>query len=151
MQYLYNINNYVASEILGNRLPFESFWGETPDMSMIRSKFWEPVYYRTWMDKTCKVIMHPGRFMRFAWNIGDYITFKVPYCNKNLHKRNVFFHKSVVVPRYQTATGYSSALAPKSDAYFPVVQVEGGLIGIQWDNKRCKIRWVILTNLTYAR
>ena len=37
-------------------------------------------------------------------------------------------HRGVIVPRSLTATGYSSALAPKSDAYLPDVKVEGGAI-----------------------
>ena len=32
MEYLYNINNYVDRESLGNKLPFEAFWRETPDI-----------------------------------------------------------------------------------------------------------------------
>ena len=65
--------------------------------------------------------------MGFAWNIGDSITFKVLHCNEIPHKRNVFVHRDVVAPRSQTATGYNSTLAPKSDAYLSVVQVEGGV------------------------
>ena len=65
--------------------------------------------------------------MGFAWNIGDSITFKVLHCNENPHKRNVFVHRGVIVPHFWTATGYNYTLAPKSDAYLPVVQVEGGV------------------------
>ena len=48
-----------------------------PDISMIRFKLWEPVYYRNCTNKAGNFIMHPGRFMGFAWNIGDPMTFKV--------------------------------------------------------------------------
>ena len=51
MEYLFDIDNYVSWASLGNRLPFEAFWRETPDISMILFKFWEPVYYRNWTDK----------------------------------------------------------------------------------------------------
>ena len=107
---------------------------------MIWFKFWELVYYRNWMDKASKVLMHPRRFMGFAWDICDSMTFKVLQYNANPHKRNVSIHRGVAVPHYQTATGYKSTLAPNSNAYLPVVQVEGGLVGLQWDNRRCKIR-----------
>ena len=53
------------------------------------------------------------------------MTFKVLQCNENLHKRNVVVHRGVVFLRSQTATGYNSSLANKSDAYFKFVQVEG--------------------------
>ena len=49
------------------------------------------------------------------------------HCNKNLHKRNVFFHRGVVIPHSQTATEYNSTLEPKIEAYLPVVQVEVGV------------------------
>ena len=58
MEYLFSINNYVARASLGNRFSFESFWGETPDISMIRFKFCEPVYYRNWNETAGKVRMH---------------------------------------------------------------------------------------------
>ena len=65
--------------------------------------------------------MHPGRFVGFAFNVGDPITFKVLQCNEDPHKRNIVFHRGVVVPRSPTEIGYNSALAPKSDAYLPIV------------------------------
>ena len=68
--------------------------------------------------------MHTDRFMGFACNIGDSMTFQVLQCNEDPHKRKVVFHRGVIVLHYLTATGYNSALAPNSDAYLPVVQVE---------------------------
>ena len=70
--------------------------------------------------------MHPGMFMGFSWNIGDPMTLEVLQCNEDPHKQNVVFHRDGVVLRSPTAAGYNYALAPKSDAYFPVVQVEDG-------------------------
>ena len=32
MEYLFSLNNYVARASLGNRLPYEAFGGETPDI-----------------------------------------------------------------------------------------------------------------------
>ena len=46
-------------------------------------------------------------------------------CNDNLHKRNIIFLRGVVILRSPTEIGYSYDLAPNSDPYFPVVQVEG--------------------------
>ena len=77
MEYLCRLNNYVSRAILGNRLPYESFWGETPNISMTKFKFLEPVYYRNWTETSGKVLMHPGRFMGFAWDVGEPMTFKV--------------------------------------------------------------------------
>ena len=105
MEYLCSLINHVARVSLGNRLPFEAFWGETLDISMIRFKFWEPVYYQNWTDKAGKVLMHPGRFVGFSCIIGDHMTLKVLQCNEYLRKRNIVLHRCVVVPRSPTATG----------------------------------------------
>ena len=119
MEYLWYIKNYFSQASLGNRLLFESFWGETPDISMIRFKFWEPVYYQNWTDKSGKVIMHPGRFVGFAWNVSNPMTFKVLQFNEDQYKRNIVVHRGVFVPRSLTEIWYNSALAHKSDAYLP--------------------------------
>ena len=77
MEYLCDINNCVAWARLVKRLPFEMFLRETPDVSMITFTLWEPVYYRNCTDKAGKVILHPGKFMGFTWEIGEPMTFKV--------------------------------------------------------------------------
>ena len=58
---------------------------------MIRFNFWEPVYYQNWTDKAGKIIMHTGRFVGFAWIIGDPMTFKVLQCNEDLRRRDIFY------------------------------------------------------------
>ena len=39
MEYLCDVNNYVARDRLNNRMPYEAFWGEKPDKSIICFKF----------------------------------------------------------------------------------------------------------------
>ena len=94
---------------------------------MIRFKFWEPVYYRNWTETANKVLMHPRRFMGFAWDVGDPMTFKVLQCHANPHQRAQVLRRGAVVPRSLDAAGYNSALQSKSDHYFPVVRPEGGI------------------------
>ena len=55
------------------------------------------------------------------------MTFKVLQCSEDTHKQNIVVHRGVFVPCYLIAIGYNSDLASKSDAYFPDVQVEGGV------------------------
>ena len=129
MEYLCSVNNYVDRARLGNRFPYEAFWGETPDISMIWFKFWEPVYYWNWTETASKVFMHPGRFMGFAWSTGDPMTFKVLQCHANPKRRSRVLHRGTVVPRALDVVGYNSALQPKSDAYFPVVKPDDGISG----------------------
>ena len=79
------------------------------------------MYYRNWTDKAGKLLMRPGNFMGFDWNIGDPMTFKLIHCNAYAHKRNVVVLRGVVILSSLTETGNNSALVPKSDTYFPVV------------------------------
>ena len=39
-EYICDVNKYVAWDSLDNSLPYEVFWGETPDISIICFKFW---------------------------------------------------------------------------------------------------------------
>ena len=119
MEYLCGLNDHIAWARLGNRLSFEAFWGETPDILMIRLKILKPVYYRNWTDKVGKVLMNPGRFVGFAWNVSNPMTFKVLQFNEDQYKRNIVVHRGVFVPRSLTEIWYNSALAHKSDAYLP--------------------------------
>ena len=70
--------------------------------------------------------MHPSRFVRFACNVGDSITFKVLQCNIDPHKRNLEVHRCVVVLCNSAVIWYNSAIGPNSDAYFPEVHLKGG-------------------------
>ena len=69
INYLCDINNYVAQASLNNRLLYEAFCGGMLDISMISFKFWELVYFRNCANKVGKVLMHPRRFMGFSWNV----------------------------------------------------------------------------------
>ena len=89
---------------------------------MIRFKFWEPVYYRNWTETAGKVLIHPGRFVGLAWDIGDPMTFKVLQCHEYPNKRSQILHRGVVVPRSLSTSGYNYDLQPKSDAYLPEVR-----------------------------
>ena len=70
--------------------------------------------------------MHPSRFFGLSCNVGDPIIFKVIQHNIDPHKRNLEVHRGVVVLCNSAVIGYNSDLAPKSDAYFPEVHLEGG-------------------------
>ena len=45
--------------------------------------------------------------------------------NIDKHKQNQVLNRYAVDPRKLELMGYNSALAPKSNAYLPVVQLEG--------------------------
>ena len=87
---------------------------------MIRFKFWEPVYYQNWTETAGKVLMHPGKFMGFAWATRYPMTFNVLQCHADPKVRSRVLHRGTVVPRALNSIGYKSALQPRIDAYFPV-------------------------------
>ena len=89
MEYICDINNYDDPASLNNRLTYEVFWGEIPDISMICSKFWGTLYYWNWTNKEGEFIIQPMRFVGFACNIVNPMTFKVIKCNTKPHKCNI--------------------------------------------------------------
>ena len=69
--------------------------------------------------------MHTLSSVGFAWNVGNPMYFKVLQCNTDSHNLNMVVQRGVAVPCNWSETGYNSALDPKSDTYFPDVQLEG--------------------------
>jgi hypothetical protein len=51
--------------------------GHTPDISMFRFRFWEPVWYFEPTAKYPKPNFLPGRFVGIAWEHGDAFTYKI--------------------------------------------------------------------------
>ena len=49
--------------------------------------------------------MHSGRFVGFAWNVGDPMNFKVLQCNEDIYKQNIVVRRGFVVPRSPTEIG----------------------------------------------
>ena len=66
---------------------------------MICFKFWEPVYFINWIDKSGKVLINLGSFFRFSWNVDDPMNFKVIHYNTDLRNRNMVVHRCVIVLR----------------------------------------------------
>ena len=84
------------------------------------------MYFQNWTNKAGKVSMHPGSFVGFSCNVSDTMTFKVIQCNTDLHNHNMVLYIGVIILYNLGAKGFNSSLAPKSDAYFPEVHLEGG-------------------------
>ena len=75
----------MAQKSLKWQTPLESFCGETPDLSIIRFKFYEPVWYREWSAKAGEILLFKGRFMGIAWNVGDALTYKSSFQMGNVN------------------------------------------------------------------
>ena len=91
-----DVDNHLARKSLNWRTPLEAFTGETPDLSVLRFKFYEPVWYREWSQPTGDIKMFKGRFLGMAWNVGDAMCYRIiSYRNK----REEIINRSVCVPR----------------------------------------------------
>ena len=69
--------NYTAHCELNSKVPLEVLTGHTPDISMFRFKFWEPVWYYEPTARFLSPNFLPGRHIGIAWHHGDAFTYKI--------------------------------------------------------------------------
>ena len=77
MYFIIDCLNHSAQKELGYRTAMEKMFGHTPDISMFRFHFWEPVWYYEPTAKYPKSNFLPGRFVGIAWDHGDAFTYKI--------------------------------------------------------------------------
>ena len=77
LQFLIECLNHTAHSQLDWRTPMEFMHGHTPDISMFRFTFWEPIWYFEPTAKYPKPNFLPGRCVGIAWDHGDAFTYKV--------------------------------------------------------------------------
>jgi hypothetical protein len=90
--------NHTASRKLGWKTPFEAHYGDTPDISVFRFEFWEPVYYHDPHLKFPHPNLLPGRFLGIARTTGDTFTFYV--YTQRPKGRNTVLARSVIRRRF---------------------------------------------------
>lgn len=72
-----DVRNHLASRKLNWRTPTEKMTGDTPDISVFRFHFWEPVWYYDPHVKAPEDSMRKGRFLGIARSAGDTMTYYV--------------------------------------------------------------------------
>jgi hypothetical protein len=77
VKYSVELINHTAVRKLGWRTPYEVLMGDTPDISVFRFIFYEPIYYLEPGVQFPKANMLPGRFMGIARTTGDAFTFVI--------------------------------------------------------------------------
>ena len=87
----------MSRRSLKNWTPLEVFTGETPDVSVLRFAFYEPLWYREFNAKADEVKLFPGRFLGISWNVGNALCFKVLVQRKG--KMDEILSRLVCVPR----------------------------------------------------
>ena len=101
------VRNHLASRKLNWRTPSEKLHGDTPDISMFRFHFWEPVEY---LDPTAKQPSSGwkrGRFLGINQDAGDSMTYFIETDKDRNEGRNVVLTRSNVrhIQRYTPPSG----------------------------------------------
>ena len=121
-QYLFmhicDLWNLTANAQIGDRTPHEVLNGDTPDISHIRFKWWDQVWYYAPDSKYPSRRMLPGRFLGFAYQTGDELTFRVLTC-PDVPQRQAVISRSVVTPRRANEPAHGAFSRKASDYYFP--------------------------------
>jgi hypothetical protein len=77
VEHAVDIINHTAVRKLAWHTPYESLYGDTPDISVFRFIFYEPIYYLESRTHFPKDNMMPGRFLGIARTTGDAFTFVI--------------------------------------------------------------------------
>ena len=93
------VRNHLASRKLDWKTPMEKLTGDTPDISMFRFHFWEPIEYLDPSVKQPASGWKKGRFLGINWDAGDDMTFFVETEKSHGEGRNVILTRSNVRSR----------------------------------------------------
>ena len=110
--------NHLANSGLDWHTPYEVLYGVTPDISMFRFYFGQPVWFHDYTPASDRnnQDMHKGIFLRVAWSTGSLLTYKV------LTKREKTFQsldRSFVVPRNPKDKRWGDSLPITQSDSFP--------------------------------
>ena len=102
LQFVIDCLNHSAHQQLDWRTPMEYKDGFTPDISMFRFRFWEPIWYYEPTAKYPRPNFLPGRFVGIAWDCGDAFTYKVWTTPNNDWSKGLELVRNVVRSRQYT-------------------------------------------------
>ena len=110
MKFIVDCMNYTASSRTGWRTPIELLNGDTPDITMFRYEFWQPVevYDNVAPFPTHKMI--DARFIGIAWESGDAFTYRVWTEPGGVWKNGQELIRNVVRPRTISTSKADSAV-----------------------------------------
>ena len=95
------LNSILARKSLGWRTAHELHWGDTPDISMFRFYFWQPVWYYNPNVAFPSPKMLKGRFLGFAQNVADSFCYLILTNTSKEGDKPSILSRSVVRPRYK--------------------------------------------------
>ena len=115
-QHLVDCHNHRAHKSNNWRTPLQAVDGETPDISVFRFKFYEPIWFLHGPSQLATRKWVKGRFLGIAWNTGDQMCYRVV---EDLKGSNRTFHRSIVVSRFAGENAPQKFNRKPSDYYFP--------------------------------
>jgi hypothetical protein len=119
-KHLCDVHNHTALGSLKDRTPMEALTGDTPDISVFRYYFWEPVWFMQIPGARQKEQRWvKGRFLGVAWSVGDNMCYEVaPDPGEDTSMQRVVC-RSLVVPRATEENHPRQILKHPSDHFFP--------------------------------
>ncbi len=113
VKYVVELINHTAIRKLNWRTLHELLLGETPDVSVFRFAFYEPIYYHDPAQQFPAPNMLPGRFLGISRTTGDAFTFII---TTDSGTRPTILHRSVIRKRDPSAkdpyADYHPSLGP---------------------------------------
>ena len=98
-KYCCDVHNVLANRQLKWRTPLEVNEGHTPDISMFRFHFWEPIWYFDPKTKQPQNNLRKGRWLGIAKSSGDAMTYYIETEKEKGQGRNVVLIRSVIRSR----------------------------------------------------
>jgi hypothetical protein len=95
-EYAVELINHTAARRIKWKTPYKILHGDTPDISVFRFSFFEPIFYLNPYATFPQPNMLPGRFLGIARTTGDSFTFIITQESSNTGKN---LHKSIIQKR----------------------------------------------------
>jgi hypothetical protein len=111
-EYAVELINHTAARQLHWRTPYEDLHGETPDMSVFRFSFFEPIYYLDPHTSYPQPNMLPSRFLGIARTTEDSFTFIII---QDTPKTGIVLHRSIIQKRN------SKEIKPRTNYALPTI------------------------------
>jgi hypothetical protein len=111
-EYAVEIINQTTARHIKWRTPYEILHGDTPDISVFRFSFFEPIYYLNPHASYPQPNMLPGRFLGIARTTGDHFTFII---FQDIPKTERILHRSIIQKRnLNDATPFTNYSVPRT-------------------------------------
>ena len=100
VEYVCLLRSVLAKESLQWRTPHELHWGHTPDISIFKYMFWQPLWYHAPTAKFPTTRMRRARFIGMAATISDQFCYLILTEPKDEKDKPQILARLVIKPRY---------------------------------------------------